>query len=99
MAIKTYNDYFSRIKKMKKNLYIAGEKVGRDDERLSGQLRIIRETYDRANDPEWEDLCTATSHLTGEKINRFTHIHQSVDDLLKKQRMTRSFATGLEAVL
>lgn len=89
MAIKTYNDYFNRIKKMRKNLYIAGEKVTRDDERLSGQLRIIQETYDRANDPEWEDLCTATSHLTGEKINRFTHIHQSVDDLLKKQRMTR----------
>jgi aromatic ring hydroxylase len=22
-------------------------------------------------------LCTAISHLTGNKINRFTHIHQS----------------------
>ena len=32
---------------------------------------------------------TATSHLTGEKINRFTHIHQSTDDLIKKVKMQR----------
>jgi 4-hydroxybutyryl-CoA dehydratase/vinylacetyl-CoA-Delta-isomerase len=89
MAIKTYDAYFNRIKKMRKNLYMGGEKVGRDDERLQGQLRIFQETYDRANDPDWEELCTATSHLTGDKISRFTHIHQGVDDLLKKQLMTK----------
>lgn len=32
---------------------------------------------------------TAVSHLTGEKINRFTHIHQSTDDLIKKVKMQR----------
>ena len=89
MGIKTFDDYYNRIVKMKRNLYMGGEKVGRDDERLKGQLRVIRETYDRANDPDFEDVCTATSHLTGEKINRFTHIHQSIDDLLKKQLMTK----------
>jgi len=89
MGIKIFDDYYSRIKKMKRNLYMEGKKVGRDDERLKGQLYTIKETYDRANDPEFEDICTATSHLTGEKINRFTHIHQSVDDLLKKQLMTK----------
>ena len=46
----------------------------------------------RAHDPKFEDICTAKSHLTGEKINRFTHIHQSVDDLLKKQLMTKILA-------
>ena len=89
MSIKTFDQYYKRVTKLRKNLYIAGEKVGRDDERLQGQMHVIKETYDRANDPEWKDLCTATSHLTGEKISRFTHIHQSVDDLLKKQQMTR----------
>ena len=89
MAVKTFDEYYSRLKKMKKNMYMGGEKIGRDDERIAGQLRVIKETYDLANDPEWEGLCTTTSHLTGEKINRFTHIHQSVDDLLKKQQMTR----------
>ena len=42
-----------------------------------------------ALDPQFEDLMTATSHLTGEKINRFCHINQTTDDLHKKQDMTR----------
>ena len=32
---------------------------------------------------------TATSSLTGHKINRFTHLHQSPDDLVKKVKMQR----------
>jgi 4-hydroxybutyryl-CoA dehydratase/vinylacetyl-CoA-Delta-isomerase len=32
---------------------------------------------------------TATSSITGEKVNRFTHIHQGTDDLIKKVKMQR----------
>ncbi len=32
---------------------------------------------------------TATSSLTGEKINRFLHIHQSTEDLVRKVKMQR----------
>ncbi|MHA1762261.1 MAG: 4-hydroxyphenylacetate 3-hydroxylase family protein [Promethearchaeota archaeon] len=32
---------------------------------------------------------TTRSHLTGEIINRFTHIHQSTEDLIKKVKMLR----------
>ena len=39
--------------------------------------------------PEYEGIFTTTSHLTGEKINRFCNIHQSPEDLLAKQEMTR----------
>ena len=74
---------------MKPNVYIGDEKVGRDDPRLQGGMHIIKETFDHVHEPEYEDLCTATSHLTGKTINRFCHIHQSEDDLLKKQKMTR----------
>ncbi len=31
----------------------------------------------------------ATSHLTGKKVNRFTNLHQSTDDLLNKVKMLR----------
>jgi len=34
-------------------------------------------------------LLVTHSHLTGKKINRFTHINQSAEDLMKKQEMTR----------
>jgi len=46
-------------------------------------------TYDLACTPEYEEIMTATSHLTGKKINRFTHIHMSVDDLISKVKMLR----------
>ncbi len=87
--MRTYEQYVEKLKSMKPNIYIGDEKVGRDDLRLRGGMRIIKETFDMAHDPEWEDVCTATSHITGNKINRFTHIHQSEEDLLKKQLMTR----------
>ncbi|HUW64579.1 MAG TPA: 4-hydroxyphenylacetate 3-hydroxylase N-terminal domain-containing protein [Spirochaetia bacterium] len=89
MPVGTYENYYNRLIKMKDNIFINGEKVGRTDERLRGGLYVIKQTYDCANDPAYEDVCVATSHLTGERINRYTHISQSQDDLLKKQMMTR----------
>ena len=87
--MRTYEEYVEKLKTMKPNVYIGDEKVGRDDFRLRGGMRIIKETFDCAHSEEFADLCVATSHITGNKINRFTHIHQSEDDLLKKQLMTR----------
>jgi len=46
-------------------------------------------TYALAQDPQHEDLMTAKSNLTGEKINRFCHLHQSTEDLIKKVKMQR----------
>jgi 4-hydroxybutyryl-CoA dehydratase/vinylacetyl-CoA-Delta-isomerase len=89
MALKTFDEFYGRLKKMKRNLYLGGEKISREDERLQGGLKIIRETFDRTRDKKFEPLCTARSHLTGEKVNRFCHVHQTVEDLLAKQQMTR----------
>jgi 4-hydroxybutyryl-CoA dehydratase/vinylacetyl-CoA-Delta-isomerase len=87
--MRTYEEYVEKLKSMKPNVYIGEEKVGRDDPRLRGGMRIIKETFDCAHNEEYADLCVTTSHLTGKKINRFTNIHQNEDDLLKKQLMTR----------
>jgi 4-hydroxybutyryl-CoA dehydratase/vinylacetyl-CoA-Delta-isomerase len=46
-------------------------------------------TYALANDEEYQDLATATSHLTGRRISLFTHVHQSVEDLIKKIKLLR----------
>ena len=46
-------------------------------------------TYDLAQDPQYEDLMTATSAITGNKINRFCHIHHSTQDLVNKVKMQR----------
>lgn len=42
-------------------------------------------TYELAQDPKYAELMVVDSHMTGEKINRFTHIHQSTDDLVKSK--------------
>ena len=87
--MRTKEQWLEGIYKMQRNLYIGGEKIGRDDERLTPTPNVMGATFDLALDPEQEDLMTATSHLTGEKINRFCHVHQTTEDLHKKQDMTR----------
>ena len=52
-------------------------------------INCVAVTYDLAQDPQYEDLMTATSNLTGKKINRFGNIHQSTEDLKKKVKMQR----------
>lgn len=88
----TGDEYRKRIAKLKNNVYMGGEIVDRFDARLVGGINIMSATYDFAFNPEFKQVGVATSHLTGEKINRFCHIHQSVEDLLNKQKMTRFYS-------
>ena len=87
----TGDQYRERIAKLKPNVYMGGKLVDRFDPRLVGGINVMASTYDMAFDPEFKEVGVVTSHLTGEKINRFTHIHQSVEDLLNKQKMTRLY--------
>ena len=79
------------IRKMNMQIYMFGEKIENpvDNPILRPSLNSVKATYDLAQMPEYEDLMTATSNLTGEKINRFCHLHQSTDDLIKKVKMQR----------
>ncbi|MGD9210747.1 MAG: 4-hydroxyphenylacetate 3-hydroxylase N-terminal domain-containing protein [Desulfobacteraceae bacterium] len=87
--MRTKQDFVDGLSKMKRNIYFNGELIDRTDEVQMDCLNTIGLTFDEAAKPENQDLCTAVSHLTGERINRFTHIHMSPDDLHKKQDMTR----------
>ena len=89
--IKTKEDYVNSLKELHSNVYYRGKHI--DDvtthPAFIPHINSAAKTYEMALMPEFEDLLTATSHLTGKKINRFTHIHQSVDDLIKKVQMLR----------
>ena len=87
--MRTKADYITGLSKMKRNLYHNGQLLDRTDELQMDCINTIGTTYDEAAKPENQELCTAISHLTGKRINRFTHIHQNKDDLHKKQDMTR----------
>ena len=87
--MRTKAQYMEHLGGMNRNLYAGGQKIDRLDERQEGAINVMGLTFDAAWDPASRDLCTATSHLSGETINRFNHIHQGVEDLHKKQDMTR----------
>ena len=87
--MRTSEEYRKGLYTMKPNIYIGGERLGRDDPRLEQPINVVASTFEAAQEPELEGIATATSHLTGEKIDRFCHIHCSVEDLLRKQEMTR----------
>lgn len=89
--MKTREEYIESLKKMNMVVYLLGEKVEEPTEHpiIKPSLNSVAMTYELASLTEYEDLMTATSSLTGEKINRFTHFHQSTEDLLKKVKMQR----------
>ena len=91
MALKTPQQYLDDLRQLKIDLYMFGEKVDNyvDHPIIRPSINAMAMTYKLALDPEYEDLMTATSNLTGQKVNRFTHLHQSTEDLVKKVKMQR----------
>lgn len=91
MALMTGEQYIESIRNMNMEVYMFGKKINcpADDPILRPSLNSVRMTYDLAQRPEYQDLMTAISPYTGERVNRFTHIHQSTDDLIRKVKMQR----------
>ena len=91
MALKTPEQYEESLRKLNLNVWLMGERVKNvvDHPIIRPSMNSVRMTYALAQEPEHEDLMTATSHLTGQKINRFCHLHRSADDLVKKVKMQR----------
>lgn len=89
--MKTPEEYKESLRRLKLNVYMFGKKIENvvDNLIIKPSLNAVAMTYAMALKPEFEDIMTATSHITGKKINRFTHIHQSIDDLVKKSKMGR----------
>lgn len=91
MPLMTGEQYVESIRKMDRNIYFMGEKLENpvDHPVIRPSLQCLIDTYEMALMPEYEDLMTATSMLTGRKINRFNNIHRDLDDLNKKVKMQR----------
>jgi len=90
MTLLKPEEYFQSIQR-DLNLYMFGEKIDKFWEHpiIIPTINSTKMSYELAQIPEYQDLMTAQSHLTGEIINRFCHIHQSTDDLIKSVQMQR----------
>jgi len=108
MKIKNGAEYMESLKKVHPVIYYKGEKI--DDvtthPATAPHVRAAAMTYSLASEDEYKDVATAVSHLTGNTISRFTHVHQNVEDLLKKiklfERLMKTidkYSKGLKRIL
>lgn len=56
---------------------------------VKASVNSVAETYEIAHMDDYIEISTTKSSLSGASINRFTHLHQSNEDLLKKIKMQR----------
>ncbi|MFW5875029.1 MAG: 4-hydroxyphenylacetate 3-hydroxylase N-terminal domain-containing protein, partial [bacterium] len=91
MALMTGKEYIDSLRKLNPEVYFMGKKITSvtDDPMFAPHIHTAAMTYELAQEPEHSEIMTAKSNLTGETVNRFTHVHQSIDDLVKKVRMMR----------
>ncbi len=91
MALMNVKQYLDSLSKLNLKVFLFGELVSDPVNHpvIRPSLNSVSMTYALAGNPEYQDLMTCQSSLTGEKINRFTHLHQSTEDLVKKIKMQR----------
>jgi 4-hydroxybutyryl-CoA dehydratase/vinylacetyl-CoA-Delta-isomerase len=85
-------EYIESLKKRGPlKVYLLGEEVKDvvNHPIIRASINSVALTYDLAHDPEYRDLLTAKSSLTGNTVNRFCYLHQSTDDLQNKVKMQR----------
>jgi 4-hydroxybutyryl-CoA dehydratase/vinylacetyl-CoA-Delta-isomerase len=92
LVLLTGEEYLESLQKREPlTIYLMGQKV--DDPInhpiIRASINSIALTYDLAQRPEYQEIMTAESILTGNTINRFCHLHTSTDDLQKKVKMLR----------
>ncbi len=87
----TSEEYIASLRKLNLKVYFMGEKIDNpvDHPMIRPSMNSVAMTYKLAEMDEYKELMTATSNLTGKRINRFCHLHQSPEDLVKKVKMQR----------
>jgi len=91
VALKTGEEYIQSIKKLGLKANVMGESAEdlTDNPLVEPSLRAVAATFDCAHTGDSLDLFRVVSPLIGEEVNRFTHLHQSTEDLMNKVIMQR----------
>lgn len=76
---------------MKKRIFLFGEEVENyvDHPMVRPSINALAMTYELSHQEEYQDLIVEKSSLSGNVVNRFTHLFQNNDDLVKKIKMQR----------
>lgn len=89
MALKTAQEYLESIKKLAPRVYVGGKWVTNLLEHPVTRSMVLANAaiYELAEDPHHLAVMTATSHLSGQPINRNLHVSRSIHDLDMRQEM------------
>jgi len=91
MKLQNGGEYIESLRALEPVIYYKGKRI--DDvtrhPATSPHVRAAAMTYSLAAKEEYRDLATTKSHLTGRTISRFTHVHQNIEDLIKKVKLLR----------
>ncbi|MFH1983712.1 MAG: 4-hydroxyphenylacetate 3-hydroxylase N-terminal domain-containing protein [Pseudomonadota bacterium] len=91
MTLKSGKEYLASMKALKLKAHILGEEkahlTGHD--LVSPSQAAVAFTYDAAADPKTRALFRVASPLCDGEVNRFSHLHQSAEDLVNKVKMQR----------
>ncbi len=83
--------YIDSLRQLNPRIFYRGKRI-EDVTRhpaTAPHVRAAAMTYALASKEKYKDLATVASHLTGHTISRFTHVHQSIEDLIKKIKLLR----------
>lgn len=89
--MKTSKEYKESLKKMKPNIYKFGELI-KDVTTHPATKRTIEghaQIFDAAKKPDYKDILTTKSSLTGKQVIRYLSIMQSAEDMIANVRMKR----------
>jgi 4-hydroxybutyryl-CoA dehydratase/vinylacetyl-CoA-Delta-isomerase len=91
MPLKSEAEYLASLSRLTPKIYLLGEKVDNfvDHPIIRPSINSVSKTYELAANESYRGLLSASSNLSGEPINRFTHLHQSTADLVRKVQMQR----------
>jgi 4-hydroxybutyryl-CoA dehydratase/vinylacetyl-CoA-Delta-isomerase len=91
MKINSASKYIDSLRELKPVIYYKGKRIKdvTTHPATAPHVRAAAMTYSLANNREFRELANATSHLTGKTISRFTHVHQNMEDLIKKVKLLR----------
>ncbi len=92
MALKTPEQYKAALKKLKPNIYKFGELIQdvTTNPNTRGTVEGHAQLFAAALNPEYADLFTATSILSGEKVSRYLAVNQTADDMIANVKMKRT---------
>jgi 4-hydroxybutyryl-CoA dehydratase/vinylacetyl-CoA-Delta-isomerase len=91
MKLKNGAEYMDSLRNLNAKIFYKGKRIEDVTKHpaTAPHVRAAAMTYALASNEKYRDLATATSHLTGNVVSRFTHVHQGIEDLIKKIKLLR----------